>query len=98
VRRVLKPGGVFLLISHAPPDRRLPALQREAWSIRATHVGKPVLHANDDDAAAAAAATADSASVAAAQALLQGTGSKSRYHVYTCVKSGVKRRGASTAA
>jgi hypothetical protein len=90
---VLKPGGVFLLISHAPPDRRLPALQREAWSIRATNVGKPVLHANDDDAAAA-----DSAAVAATQALLQGTGSRSRYHVYTCVKSGVKRRGASTAA
>jgi hypothetical protein len=93
---VLKPGGVFLLISHAPPDRRLPALQREAWSIRATHVGKPVLHANDDDAATADAASSSSA--AATQALLQGTGSRSRYHVYTCVKSGVKRRGASTAA
>jgi hypothetical protein len=85
-----------MLISHAPPDRRLPALQREAWSIRATHVGKPVLHANDDDAAAAADASASS--IAATQALLHGTGSRSRYHVYTCVKSGVKRRGASTAA
>ena len=39
--RVLKPGGMYLMISHGPPDNRLGYLQRSlAWKVEYKTIGK----------------------------------------------------------
>ena len=71
VARVLREGGSFLLLSIAPPERRLPLLEVAdyGWKVTAHAITKP--------STASAAA-----SVAIAQ---QGSGSSSHY-LYVCTK------------
>ena len=51
--RVLKPGGVYLMISHGPPDTRVGYLRRPAqgltWSVETTACPKPVLEGLDEE-------------------------------------------------
>jgi EEF1A lysine methyltransferase 4 len=42
VYRVLKPGGVFALVSYRPPESRNRLLSRFKWSINSHRVYKPV--------------------------------------------------------
>ena len=48
VYRVLKPGGVYFLVSHAPPKRRLSLLQKAAhFSVAHFELAKPDISSED---------------------------------------------------
>ena len=48
VYRVLKPGGVYFLVSHAPPKRRLSLLQKAAsFSVAHFELAKPDIPGTD---------------------------------------------------
>ena len=76
MRRVLAPGGCFLVVSHSPPSSRLGHLQGSDWAV--DHVSLPRPH----HAPTAAGAGAGSA----AGAETTNSSSSTTYYMYTCRK------------
>ena len=69
--RVLKPSGVFFIVSYGPPDHRLPHLEKEdyGWQVTVHTVPKPTV------SAAVVPDTADASSVHYVYVCQKGGGS-----------------------
>ena len=81
--RVLQPGGVYLIFSHASPERRLPLLQQQAWLVTVTQMSKPSVSADD---VVTDFRTAELAGLLRELQSGDAHANAEPYYVYTCVK------------
>lgn len=90
VARVLRPGGVYVVVSYGPPENRLGYLEDAAfgWKVAHTAVAKPVISGD----APVAGGAPPPAAAAASPASGAGSGNsppaapQEQHHIYICRK------------